>query len=104
MTIAIRNVSTQPSLDKEDAQAPLIETLFRPMDVDGVYARTEEYERVIEGLSHFIARHREPGTEALRFPPVMSRRHLEKAGYLNSFPNLLGCVCALHGTDIDILS
>ena len=38
----------------------------------------------------------------LRFPPVMSRRDLEKNGYLKSFPNLLGCVCALHGSEADI--
>ena len=42
------------------------------------------------------------GTEIFRFPPVMSRRHIEKAGYLKSFPNLLGCVCALHGGVSDI--
>ena len=35
----------------------------------------------------------------MRFPPVMSRNQLEKSGYLKSFPNLLGCVCALHGTE-----
>ena len=38
------------------------------------------------------------GAEVMRFPPVMSRAQLEKSGYLKSFPNLLGCVCALHGT------
>jgi seryl-tRNA synthetase len=32
----------------------------------------------------------------------MSRRHLEKSGYLKSFPNLLGCVCALHGSEAEI--
>ena len=32
----------------------------------------------------------------------MSRRDLEKAGYLKSFPNLLGCVCALRGSEADI--
>jgi seryl-tRNA synthetase len=32
----------------------------------------------------------------------MSRRDLEKSGYLNSFPNLLGCVSALHGGDEEI--
>jgi len=37
--------------------------------------------------------------EVFRFPPVMSRRQLEDAGYLKSFPQLLGCVCALHGTN-----
>jgi seryl-tRNA synthetase len=42
--------------------------------------------------------------EVLRFPPVMSREQLEKSGYLKSFPNLLGCVCALHGTEAEIRS
>jgi seryl-tRNA synthetase len=40
----------------------------------------------------------------MRFPPVMSRKHLEKSGYLASFPNLLGCVCALHGSEASIRS
>ena len=38
----------------------------------------------------------------MRFPPVMSRTQLEKSGYLKSFPNLLGCVCALHGSEASI--
>jgi seryl-tRNA synthetase len=32
----------------------------------------------------------------------MSRAQLEKSGYLKSFPNLLGCVCGLHGSERDI--
>ena len=32
----------------------------------------------------------------------MSRKQLEKSGYLKSFPNLLGCVCALHGSEASI--
>jgi seryl-tRNA synthetase len=32
----------------------------------------------------------------------MSRHDLEKSGYLKSFPNLLGCVCALHGSEGEI--
>ena len=51
---------------------------------------------VVEGLSALISRHREPDTEILRFPPVMNRRHLEKSGYLKSFPHLLGCVSCLQ--------
>jgi seryl-tRNA synthetase len=38
----------------------------------------------------------------MRFPPVMSRRQLERSGYLKSFPNLLGCVCSFHGTEAEI--
>jgi len=80
----------------------MAQTLFRPMGADGVYARTGLYEDLIERLAAFISRQREPGTEILRFPPVMSRGQLEKSGYLKSFPNLLGCVCALHGTEAEI--
>jgi len=76
--------------------------LFVPMGVDGVYARTERYLDVMQRLDAYISRQRDPGSEILRFPPVMSRRQLEKSGYLKSFPNLLGCVCALHGSDAQI--
>ena len=72
------------------------------MGVDGVYARTALYEGVVEGLTAFISRLRDPRAEVMRFPPVMSRAQLEKSGYLKSFPNLLGCVCALHGTEAEI--
>lgn len=77
-------------------------TLFRTMGVDGVYARTGLYEDVVERLAALITTYRDPSAEILRFPPVMSRRDLERSGYLNSFPNLLGCVCTLHGSDADI--
>jgi seryl-tRNA synthetase len=76
--------------------------LFHSMGVDGVYARTALYESVVERLGAVISAHREAGVEILRFPPVMRRQDLERSGYLGSFPNLLGCVCALHGSDADI--
>ena len=57
---------------------------------------------MIERLAALITRHREAGTEVMRFPPVMNRGQLEKSGYLKSFPNLLGCVCGLHGTEREI--
>jgi Seryl-tRNA synthetase len=69
------------------------------MGTDGVYARTSLYEDMVERLAALITRHREPDTEVMRFPPVMNRGQLEKSGYLKSFPNLLGCVCGLHGTN-----
>ena len=69
------------------------------MGVDGVYARTRLYEDVIDGLQRLFTRHRAHEAEVFRFPPVMSRRQLETSGYLNSFPQLLGCVCCLHGEE-----
>ena len=98
----IRNTARETSAKSNDPLESLAAALFRPMGVDGIYARTALYEEVIERLSTFISRHREPATEVLRFPPVMSRHQLEKSGYLKSFPNLLGCVCALHGTEAEI--
>jgi seryl-tRNA synthetase len=80
----------------------LNEALFRPMGVDGVYARTALYTHATERLEAYISKLREPEAEIMRFPPVMSRAQLEKSGYLKSFPNLLGCVCALHGTEASI--
>jgi seryl-tRNA synthetase len=76
--------------------------LFHRIGADGVYARTGLYEDVLQRLTSFITRQGDPRAEVLRFPPVMSRSQLERSGYLKSFPNLLGCVCALHGTEAEI--
>ena len=89
-------------LQPEERTEGLAETLFRPSGVDGLHARTGLYEQVVEGLQALVTRHRQAGTEVLRFPPVMSRRNLEKSGYLHSFPHLLGAVCCLHGGEAEI--
>ena len=73
--------------------------IVRPMGVDGVYARSALYVRISTRLEAYITSLRDPRAELMRFPPVMSRKQLEKSGYLKSFPNLLGCVCALHGSE-----
>jgi seryl-tRNA synthetase len=86
----------------DDRLAQLAEALFVPTGVDGVYGRTGAYEGVVEALAALISAHRPPGAEVLRFPPVMSRKHLERHGYLQSFPNLLGCVSCLCGSEREI--
>src|SRR5579885_2573418 len=96
------SVRPERALDPSDPLRHVGEALFRPLGVDGVYARTAQYEEVVDHLAVFISRERDPRAEVFRFPPVMSRRQLEKSGYLKSFPNLLGCVCALHGTEGEI--
>ena len=60
----------------------LVAALFCPLGADGVYGRTGLFESIVDGLSLLIASRREPGTEALRLPPVMSRTELETSGYL----------------------
>src|SRR6201996_7144934 len=104
MRIPVLKQSPDLAPQPADPLDHLTDALFHRMGADGVYARTALYEDVIERLAALITRHREPGTEGMRFPPVMSRAQLEKSGYLKSFPNLLGCVCGLHGTEREIHS
>jgi seryl-tRNA synthetase len=92
----------QPNAAHDDPLQHIGAEIFRPLGVDGVYARTALYEDVLQRLGAFLSRHRDPRAEILHFPPVMSRQQLEKSGYLKSFPNLLGCVCALHGSEAEI--
>src|SRR5271155_5435725 len=91
-----------PAAQTHDPLASIGAALFRRLGVDGVYAGTALYEEVVERLTDFISRQRDPRAEILRFPPVMSRNELEKSGYLKSFPDLLGCVCSLHGSEAQI--
>ncbi len=77
--------------------------LFALSGVDGIYGRTGAYENVIEALSALISRDRPEQAEVFRFPPVMARASLEKQGYLKSFPNLIGAVSALTGTERQII-
>jgi seryl-tRNA synthetase len=80
----------------------IAEALLLPTGIDGIYARTAMFEQVVGGLTALISRYCEPETEMLRFPPVMSRRQVEKSGYLKSFPHFLGCVSCLGGGEKDV--
>jgi seryl-tRNA synthetase len=80
----------------------IAEALLLPSGIDGVYARTALFEQAVTGLSTLISRLRDADTEVLRFPPVMSRRQVEKSGYLKSFPHFLGCVSCLGGEEAEV--
>src|SRR5581483_7767817 len=80
----------------------IAEALLLPTGIEGVYVRTALFESAVEGIGTLISRHREENTEVLRFPPVMSRRQVEKSGYLKSFPHFLGCVSCLTGDESHI--
>ena len=68
----------------------ILARLFRPTGVDGVNLRTGAYEDVVDGLGRFITSMRPEGAEVYRFPPVVSRKLIEKSGYLKSFPQSSG--------------
>jgi seryl-tRNA synthetase len=72
--------------------------LVRDREVDGVYGRGETFERVITALDGAIATlvvDAQP--VALRFPPVLARRTIERCGYLHTFPHLLATVYSFSG-------
>ncbi|HEY3870662.1 MAG TPA: hypothetical protein VGM10_20030 [Actinocrinis sp.] len=73
-----------------------------PTAVPGVYIYTEAFESVIAGLRRAIAglAADEPFLK-LALPPVISRAAIERAGYVKSFPNLLGTVHSFAGTEAE---
>jgi seryl-tRNA synthetase len=85
-----------------DQAAMTMQALFQSSGVDGVRARTQLFERAVEGLTVLISRERPPDAEVLRFPPVSNRSHIERSGYLHSFPHLLGAVCCLDGGEVEV--
>ena len=84
MNVTVRTTLSEPAPQPADPLDHLADVLFHKMGTDGVYARTALYEDMVERLAALITRHREPGTEVMRFPPVMNRAQLEKSGYLKS--------------------
>jgi seryl-tRNA synthetase len=68
--------------------------------VPGLYGRGGRFEEVCEGVASLVTRASAPERpEQLRFPPMLPRRHLETAGYLESFPHLAGSIFAFEGDE-----
>jgi seryl-tRNA synthetase len=83
-----------------DLRQDLVEAgLLIGTGVDGVLGRGAVFEQILSRFDTVISRWgAENGAEKVHFPPVMSRAHLEKNGYLKSFPQL---AAALHGFHCD---
>ncbi|HEX4165885.1 MAG TPA: amino acid--[acyl-carrier-protein] ligase [Bryobacteraceae bacterium] len=78
----------------------LDERYFLPSGEPGIYGRGMEFERVrtaVDSLITSVSVLDHPETP--RFPPLIPRRTLEKAGYLKSFPNLCGAVFSFKGKE-----
>jgi seryl-tRNA synthetase len=78
--------------------------LFLPSGEPGIYGRGMAFEEVrthLDSLLDRISAQDQP--EKPRFPPVIPRRTLEKAGYLKSFPQLCGAVYSFSGNDAEAL-
>ncbi|KVS41683.1 amino acid--[acyl-carrier-protein] ligase [Burkholderia ubonensis] len=72
--------------------------LLIPTGVQGLFGRSERFERVVEALDAFVTRiGADQQAEVMRFPPAMSRVEFERSEYMKSFPQLAGTVHAFCG-------
>jgi seryl-tRNA synthetase len=66
-----------------------------PTLATGVYLSTGDFETIVRGLTSALGTlASDDGRQSLRTPPVIAREIIEKVGYHESFPHLLGRVFA----------
>jgi seryl-tRNA synthetase len=76
--------------------------LLIPSGVDGVYGRSAEFERVVDGLKRAVKVFGDiDGAEHYEFPPIIPRATFETIGYLRNFPQLAGPVFSFQGGERD---
>jgi seryl-tRNA synthetase len=74
--------------------------LIVPVGVDGAFGRGAVFEDVLERLNLAITQVAVgDGAEMYTFPPVISRKVLERVEYMDSFPQLAGTVHSFFGKD-----
>ena len=92
-------MSTTPAPIRTDFRDALLRHgLLIASGVPGVYGRSVEFEDTIERVDRLVsALGADDGPEVMRFPPLISRAHFERSGYLKSFPHLAGSVHSFVG-------
>ncbi len=74
--------------------------LVLPSTVRGIQGRGAVFEDVLERFDALVMRQQAAqSAEHMSFPPVVARQLIEKLGYLESFPQLIGSVHGFRGTD-----
>ena len=75
--------------------------LIIPTGVKGGYGRSAVFEHILESFDAFVMRSEEArGAEQMSFPPIVSRTLIERLGYLESFPQLIGSIHSFFGTEL----
>ena len=96
-------MSTSPSF----LEALFAAGVLIPTGVDGVYGRGAVFEQVLDAVDDLATRAgAADGAERVRFPPVMTRSHFERSGYMKGFPQLAGtihCFCGDERAHRDLL-
>jgi seryl-tRNA synthetase len=93
----------EASPEQQTFLAELIDAgVFLESGVPGVYGHGAAFDDVRVALTRrFTAEGALENAEKLRFPPVLPRRQMEFAGYLDSFPHLAGTVFSFDGSEAD---
>ncbi len=74
--------------------------LIIPTGVKGGWGRSAAFEDILEGFDALVMRGAaDDGAEALTFPPIIARSMIERLGYLDNFPQLIGSVHSFFGAD-----
>src|SRR5580765_7741230 len=67
--------------------------LALPMEVAGIYAWSESFERLVDLFQRAVTRLGAPdGATTIQFPPLIARETIDRVKYRESFPQLLGDV------------
>jgi seryl-tRNA synthetase len=78
------------------AAAPWKDQLFIDCGALGLFGRSAAFESIVDGIDRLVVElGRTPDTTVVRFPPVIPRWIVDRAGFQHSFPHLLGTVHAL---------
>ena len=88
--------------DPQRFYAGLVEhRLIVPVGVQGAFGRGAVFEDVLERFNGLVSKlSKDDQAEVFTFPPVISRKVLEKVNYLDSFPHLCGAVYSFFGKDL----
>ncbi|MFZ5892905.1 MAG: amino acid--[acyl-carrier-protein] ligase [Myxococcota bacterium] len=74
--------------------------LIMPVDSLGAFGRSAVFEDVLDRFNALVTRSAiEDGAIEVTYPPIIDRSILEKVDYLDSFPQLCGCVHSFFGND-----
>lgn len=72
-----------------------------PTPVKGGYGRGPAFEDVLNRFDALVMRSAEgDGATELTYPPIVARALIEKMGYLDNFPQLIGSVHSFFGKDL----
>lgn len=100
MSTAIGTPEEQAFLAELTAEGHIL-----PSGEPGVYGRGMVFEHVRNAFDALVTRTGAADMpERPRFPPVIPRRTLEKAGYLKSFPHLCGAIFSFAGKETEAMT